>query len=294
MNGGHERIIGGCKENVAPFAYDQMESSVAAFLKGQADRLRRSVGKSLVQIGRDLIGAKHYLAHGAFVQWVETEIGMPVRTAQGYMKIARWAEGKSANVAHLPSSLLYLLSAQTTPVEIVDHVLKSVESGQTISMAMIRRQLQSQRDKQSADHPPAKINRSPAIEMASNDRLPSWPNQALSNCGDLIEVVHILSQFLSPAASKRVKDIMTSQRMLEEVNLPQRIQEAFTHLHTDVESQRSGSLQYDDGRARPRRHKSAAHAGDAPSKKGSGILHIGQPALEPPSKTMRAASEGRV
>jgi hypothetical protein len=35
--------------------------SVAEFLKGQAERIRRCVASSIVNIGKDLIAAKHYL-----------------------------------------------------------------------------------------------------------------------------------------------------------------------------------------------------------------------------------------
>jgi hypothetical protein len=42
------------------------------------------------------IAAKHYLSHGSFLRWVETEAGLPARTAQAYMQVAHWASGKNA------------------------------------------------------------------------------------------------------------------------------------------------------------------------------------------------------
>ena len=82
------------------FNYDSVSPTVAKFLKGQANRILRTSSSAVIQVGKDLIAAKHYLPHGSFLVWVENEVGMRTRTAQAYMRVAQWASGKSATVAH--------------------------------------------------------------------------------------------------------------------------------------------------------------------------------------------------
>src|SRR5436305_1571476 len=78
------------------FDYSSLPPSVARFLRGQADRIRQHCASSIIQIGKALLEAKHHLSHGAFLPWVECEVGIPARTAQVYMRSANWAAGKSA------------------------------------------------------------------------------------------------------------------------------------------------------------------------------------------------------
>ncbi|HEV2956733.1 MAG TPA: DUF3102 domain-containing protein, partial [Xanthobacteraceae bacterium] len=124
-----------CAAGVSEFDYASLPISVAKFLKGQATRIRQYAGKSIIQIGKDLAAAKHYLSHGQFVRWAEKEVGIPARTAQGYMRAAQWAAGKSAAVAHLPPSLLYVLSASSTPEELVEDILRKAEVGEEIVLS---------------------------------------------------------------------------------------------------------------------------------------------------------------
>lgn len=220
-------------KDIQPFNYNEVELSVANFLQGQADRLRRYIGKSFIQIGRDLIGAKRYLSHGAFIHWVESEVGIPARTAQGYMKIALWAEGKSANVALLPPSLLYILSAQTTPQEIVNNVLAIVESGKTVSVSAVRQQLRALRTSPEKQED-GSLLLSPAASSAyvdySEQNIPTNSVSAASHDDDLVEVIEILSRCLSLHEYERVRTIMTSQHLLRDTNLAERILKAFERL----------------------------------------------------------------
>jgi hypothetical protein len=64
-----------------------------------AYRIRRGYSGAIVQIGKSLLQAKHYLSHRLFVRWVEDEVGLPARTAQAHMQAARWLQAKSATVA---------------------------------------------------------------------------------------------------------------------------------------------------------------------------------------------------
>jgi Protein of unknown function (DUF3102) len=213
------------------FDYGEVEPSVAKFLRGQADRLRRYIGKSLIQIGKDLIGAKRYLSHGAFVRWVEEEVGIPARTAQGYMKIAHWADGKAASVARLPPSVLYILSAQTTPAEIVNSILSDLEAGESVTVASLRQKLRAARSEQCIQN----FNSENGAVRSSGSRGFSPPLQAdwdSSGNDELIEVADILSRNLCWAERNRIYKIMTSPHLLQDASLAQRISIAFARIVT--------------------------------------------------------------
>jgi hypothetical protein len=131
--------------NYVGFDYSTLSSAVADFLRGQTHRICRQSGTSIVNIGKDLIAAKHHLSHGAFLKWVEFEVGLPARTAQAYMQMAQWATRKNASVAHLPPSLLYLLSARSTPSSYADDVLKRIEGGERIALQDVRADLSARK-----------------------------------------------------------------------------------------------------------------------------------------------------
>ncbi len=70
---------------------------------------------------------------------------MPVRTAQAYMRVAQWASGKNAIVAHLSPTMLYLLSAPSTPEDFVSDILARVEAGESIAPSVMREELKALR-----------------------------------------------------------------------------------------------------------------------------------------------------
>jgi hypothetical protein len=127
------------------FDYAGLSLSVAKFLRGQADRIRRAIGLSVVRLGKDLIEAKHHLSHGAFLNWVESEVGIPARSAQAYMQVAQWAKDKKDSVALLAPSILYVLSAPSTPREFTLGVLKRIERGEGVKLESIRAELKALR-----------------------------------------------------------------------------------------------------------------------------------------------------
>jgi hypothetical protein len=208
--------------DVAWFDYTDVSSSVAKFLKGQADRIRRSVGKSIIEIGKDLVAAKHYLSHGAFLRWVESEVGIPARTAQAYMQVAQWATGKNATVALLPPTLLYLLSAPSTPKDFIDDVLKRAGAGEHIGLPAIRGELkalrETLRDEEKQD---GGVVHRPPERRAEN------PPTKLDVGATVVEAVAVLARGLSEADFVRVRDIMTSKIVLDDPKLPEKIEAAF-------------------------------------------------------------------
>jgi hypothetical protein len=208
---------------VPRFDYHSVPCSVANFLKGQADRIRRQCVTSVIQIGKALLEAKRHLSHGAFLRWVEWEVGIPVRTAQAYMRTASWASGKSAIVAHLSPTMLYLLSAPSTPADLVAKILARVEGGEIVAPATVREELKAMRLGDRA-RDPATPNSVCQAELQLAPEIASIGNNFF---GGLSELVDILLKGLSAREFERVKQIVTSDAVLYDPHLPRNLERAF-------------------------------------------------------------------
>jgi hypothetical protein len=211
--------------NCAGFDYSALSSSAANFLRGQAHRIRRQSATSVVNIGKDLIGAKHYLSHGAFLKWVELELGLPARTAQAYMQVAQWASRKSASVAHLAPSLLYLLSARSTPSSYVDDVLKRIEAGERIALPDVRADLRDLRQNHRRNSAKRDVLEQ---DFKPEQRSLSIPNEVEAKLA-LQRVVSILKRGLSAEDFAQVSEIMTSTVVLDNFELANEIASAFSN-----------------------------------------------------------------
>ncbi|MGJ5134334.1 MULTISPECIES: DUF3102 domain-containing protein [unclassified Bradyrhizobium] len=186
------------------FDYASLSPPVAKFLKGQADRIRRQCATSIIQIGKALIEAKRHVSHGAFLSWVESEVSIPARTAQAYMRVAGWASGKGPTVAHLPPSILYLLSSSSTPESFVHVVMARVEAGEEIPISRLREELKTARSAAQQTEPrPAVLGKTPSrLQLQSDDSCLGLHREALA------ELVSILVQGLNPVDLARVQDIL--------------------------------------------------------------------------------------
>ena len=215
----------------ASFDYTgEVSPSVAKYLMGQVERIRRSASKSIVEIGKDLIGAKHYLSHGAFLRWVESEVGVPARTAQAYMQVAQWVSQKGAGVTALPPTLLYLLSAPSTPEEFITSVLKRVGAGEQITFQSILKELKALREaKWDLKHSDACSEFRPA--ELSLQVMPLKPDAATI----VTEAVAVLARGLSKAEFSQVREMLTSKPVLDDPELAQKIAAAFSAIQDAAE-----------------------------------------------------------
>jgi DUF3102 family protein len=227
------------------FDYEACDPSVAKFLKGQADRIRRYVRTSAIQIGKDLIGAKHYLSHGEFLCWVRREVEIPVRTAQVYMQVAQWASEKSACVACLPPSLLYALSARGTPIEFSKAVLGKIEAGVPVTGLFVREQLVALRKMKRTRNIAASTGMGDERQLVTDDE-----NDDV-DCGDeILEAVTIIFRGLEAVDFERVKAILIRDVVLRDPMMNRKIAMAFD---TVVASDNSLILSHDDLQPRSER-----------------------------------------
>lgn len=207
------------------FGYEDLSPSVEKFLRGQADRIRRQCANSIIQIGKALIESKRHLSHGVFLRWVESEVGFPARTAQAYMRVAHWASGKSATVAHLPPSALYVLSSNGVPEEFVLDVLKRIETGEKLATATMRQELKAFQQTRSAKLCAAQpifvdVTSQPSYQKAA-------PSHAPTSRTPIVELAGLLSRKLAAADFARVCEILSSDMLLSDPDFAKKLAREF-------------------------------------------------------------------
>lgn len=213
------------------FDYSSVPCSVARFLKGQADRIRRQCVTSIIQIGKALLEAKHHLSHGDFLSWVESEVGLPARTAQAYMRVAVWASAKGATVAHLQPSALYMLSASSTPKEFAANILDRVEAGEHITLSALRQELKALLESQQERLEPV----TPRDPLMDSEQITDATDCQVGE-RSMNELVAILVRGLSEADFARVRDIATSDVFLSDPQLAKNIEKAFLNCGLSTEA----------------------------------------------------------
>lgn len=238
--------------SLAPFDYSSVTKSVANFLRGHAERIRRGYSASIIQTGKELIEAKHHLCHGLFIRWVQAEVGLPLRTAQAYMRVAQWAKNRNLTVTKLPPSVLYLISAPSAPEEFVEDVLEKLAAGEPIETSVIRKQFKALRSNRNVDRgqPTAAqlvpgvttelIERSKAESASSEHVIRSGSGVGESLCKldkpnpaaelGLVDAVVIMAHSMSPTDFARVRQILMSASVLNDPQLAQNIEAAFSDL----------------------------------------------------------------
>jgi hypothetical protein len=212
-------------KNDSHFDYRNLPSAVTDFLKGQAHRIRRQAAMSIIHIGKDLIAAKHYLPHGAFLDWVVAEVDIPARTAQAYMQVAQWAANKSASVALLPPALLYFLSASHTPESFVNNILRRVEAGEHVVLPAIREELKRLRESRLKGNPDPGRTVPPAAPLDHGDWAITVETEPTAS---LQHAVAILGRGLCMEDFALVREIFTSKAVLDAPELARNIAAAFS------------------------------------------------------------------
>jgi hypothetical protein len=99
-------------------------------------RLQRQTAQNIIDTGLELIAIKELLPLGQFEDYLEHTFGLQsgytARSAQNFMNVARMFEGKPIDT--IAPSVLYLLSAPSTPEQVREHAIEMVESGEKITV----------------------------------------------------------------------------------------------------------------------------------------------------------------
>jgi hypothetical protein len=147
------------------FDYRHVGDDLAVDLRALARRIRDRMAASVIETGRELLRVKdHQLDHGQFIAWVEAECALSPRTAQRMMAAAEWAEGKNDTVSHLPPTVIYVLSAPSTPANVEQEMMARIEAGEGISLAAVKNEISAA--KQEAARAAKRIRMTPEQKAA--------------------------------------------------------------------------------------------------------------------------------
>lgn len=146
------------------FSYGHLPPDAAQVARTAADAIRMVQAGFLREVGTHLLRVKAALPYGAFTAWAEAELGITQRTAQNYMAVAHWLDGKSETLSYLPSTVLYALSAPTAPAEVVQAVVDAAAAGEALDARAINTRLLNA--KQETSELKAAQRRNPKVTQA--------------------------------------------------------------------------------------------------------------------------------
>lgn len=113
--------------------------------------------EAVYEIGADLLRAKELLGHGNFLPWLQAEFRWSDRTANNYMSIARFFQGKSANFADLDVGTATALASRSTPAGIRKELLGRADAGEIITRDEVKERLAAAREAQKSASAAARI-----------------------------------------------------------------------------------------------------------------------------------------
>lgn len=169
----HTIVVGNLADKPTHFNYSTLSPDAVSDLQSTAARLRSQITKStadMIAIGRVLVAIKDRIERGQFTTWVEAEVGVSIRTAQGYMRFADIAATKGEMVSLLPPPTVRLLASKSTPPEIVDQVLASAQGGRIVPESAVREMIEDDRhEKREAKAEAARTARRKRLKINQRD-----------------------------------------------------------------------------------------------------------------------------
>jgi hypothetical protein len=94
--------------------------------------LSKQTTLAAIEIGRQLRTVKKILRHGLFEKWVQYDCHFSIKTAQNYMRLARFAD-KNESIALLPLGTAYRLTGKRVSPSLIDEVIRRAVRGERIS-----------------------------------------------------------------------------------------------------------------------------------------------------------------
>jgi hypothetical protein len=126
-----------CRQRLGQRQEEQL-GEIASRVQG----MNQNVTSTVISIGCELIKAKELLGHGSFSSWVQTDCGYSARSAQMYMRVASFAEGKNESVSLFSLGSLYLLSRKSTPAPVIEIALAWLDEGKVATELEIKKLFQ--------------------------------------------------------------------------------------------------------------------------------------------------------
>lgn len=155
-------------DNLSGFDYTALDQTTADFVFQETERIKtlmRQTVEGIIETGERLHKVKQRLKHGEFMAWVENEIKCHYSTALHFMRVWQTFGEKKAEVSDvgLNVSVLYLLSAPSTPEELRTEILERAKAGNSVSFAEVKRLKKEYTERKNQD------NQTKSIQGSSSD-----------------------------------------------------------------------------------------------------------------------------
>jgi Protein of unknown function (DUF3102) len=123
-------------------------------------RLHKRYVDDLIEIGRRLTESQKLVQHGDWLGWLNREFSWSDRTARNFMYLYGLAT-KLENFSNLnlPTSVLYLLAAPSTPASVRDEIVERAAAGEAIKVADVKKAIKTR--KSQANSPSTKDSSRP-------------------------------------------------------------------------------------------------------------------------------------
>lgn len=123
------------------FDYGALPVELAVKSRAAAERiklrLKRTV-EDIIEIGRELTAIKAELPHGQFLPWIAAEFEMTPWTANQFMNAADRFGDKNEIITYFKPTILYALSAPSTPESVIEKAVEQAEAGDKVTVADVK------------------------------------------------------------------------------------------------------------------------------------------------------------
>ena len=126
------------------FDYTALDRETANFVFQETEKIKtllRQTVEGIIETGERLHKVKQLLKHGEFMTWVENEIKCHYSTALHFMRVWQTFGDRKEQIAHIGinASVLYLLSAPSTPEKLRIDIVERAKAGNPVSFAEAKR-----------------------------------------------------------------------------------------------------------------------------------------------------------
>lgn len=126
------------------FDYAALDRETANFVIYETEKIKtlmRQTVEGIIETGERLHKVKQRLKHGEFMTWVENEIKCHYSTALHFMRVWQTFGDRKEQIAHIGinASVLYLLSAPSTPEQLRIDIVERAKAGNLVSFAEAKR-----------------------------------------------------------------------------------------------------------------------------------------------------------
>lgn len=132
---------------VSTFDYDRVPEEHRARVEAATTSLKsrfQKLAKDAYFFGNELCDIKGRLEHGLFVAWVRGVLPFDLRTAERFMCLSRRIGGRIDSVSNLPVTVLYDMTREAVPDDVLSSLLERAESG-SLTAEQVRASLTAMR-----------------------------------------------------------------------------------------------------------------------------------------------------